>query len=110
LLALPWFEPLIARAEARILAVRDRLRDRRRTKARVPAPAGRPVVVRPLSEHAAAAVHEPVPAGRAARSPAYLAPGPHTSRAERSPVTPAGSRRPQHTDRHPRGTTPAPRP
>jgi membrane-associated phospholipid phosphatase len=109
LLALPWFEPLIARAEARILAVRDRLRDRRGSKAPVPAPAGRPVAVRPLTERPVATAHEPVPAGRAARSPGYLAPGPHTSRAERSPVTPAGSRRPQHTDRHPRGTTPAPR-
>ncbi|GAB2326093.1 phosphatase PAP2 family protein [Streptomyces variabilis] len=110
LLALPWFEPLIARTEARIFAVRDRLGDRRGTKAPVPAPADGPVVVRPLTERPAGTVHEPVPAGRAARSPVHLAPGPHTSRAERSPVTPAGSRRPQHTDRHPRGTTSAPRP
>ncbi|MEQ8142076.1 phosphatase PAP2 family protein [Streptomyces sp. OP7] len=110
LLALPWFEPVITWAEARILAVRDRLRDRGRTPARVPAPAGRPVVLRPLAERAGTTAHETVPAGRAGRSPVYLAPGPHTSRAERSPVTPAGSRRPQHAERHPRGTTPAPRP
>ncbi|MEY7978098.1 hypothetical protein AB8O53_17480, partial [Streptomyces pilosus] len=52
----------------------------------------------------------PVPTGRPSRTPAYLAPGPHTTRAERSPVTPAGSRRPPHPERHPRGTTSATRP
>ena len=38
------------------------------------------------------------------RAPAYLAPGPHTARSERTPVTPVGSRRPPHTDRISRGT------
>ncbi|WP_060889973.1 phosphatase PAP2 family protein, partial [Streptomyces scabiei] len=39
MLALPWFEPLIARAEARILSLRDALRDRRTGPAPAPAPA-----------------------------------------------------------------------
>ncbi|MFE1843402.1 phosphatase PAP2 family protein [Streptomyces sp. NPDC059515] len=108
LLALPWFEPMIARAEARILGLRDRLLERWRLRAgRRRAVGTPPVVVRPLTDREGA----PVPAGRpAARAPVYLAPGPHTSRAERSPVTPAGSRRPPHTERHPRGTTSATRP
>jgi hypothetical protein len=44
------------------------------------------------------------------RPPGLLAPGPHTARSERTPVTPAGSRRPPHADRVPRGTTSAARP
>ncbi|WP_030867009.1 phosphatase PAP2 family protein [Streptomyces sp. NRRL S-37] len=109
LLALPWFEPVIARAEARILALRARRRAPRGDTEKAGAP-GRPVALRPLPGRADTAP-EPVPTGRpASRSPAYLAPGPHTTRAERSPVTPAGSRRPQHAERHPRGTTSAGRP
>ncbi len=113
LLALPWFEPLIARAEAWILDRRDRLFARWGRGARRPAGSRTPpaVVVRPLPGREGPAVPDPVPAGRpAARPPVYLAPGPHTTRAERSPVTPAGSRRPPHTERHPRGTTSATRP
>ncbi|MFJ3986776.1 phosphatase PAP2 family protein [Streptomyces fungicidicus] len=110
LLALPWFEPLIARAEERIFDLRARWRDRRGGAAPAGGPVGRPVVLRPLPGRADAAP-EPVPTGRpASRPPAYLAPGPHTTRAERSPVTPAGSRRPPHPERHPRGTTPVTRP
>ncbi|MEU8586398.1 phosphatase PAP2 family protein [Streptomyces sp. NPDC048664] len=113
MLALPWCEPLIARAETEILAVRDRSRSRRAT-APVPAPVGASSVgAHPaaLAAHPArnedVPVLEPVGAARASRSTAHMAPGPHTSRGERTPVTPAGSRRPPHPDRLPRGTAPA---
>src|SRR5690606_3503124 len=88
----------IARAEARILGLRDRLLERWRLRAgRRRAVGTPPVVVRPLTDREGA----PVPAGRpAARAPVYLAPGPHTSRAERSPVTPAGSARQPPSERH----------
>jgi membrane-associated phospholipid phosphatase len=99
LLALPWFEPLIARAEAWLLGLRDRWAARQGRTAS--APSG-PVVLAPAVTDPDAAAREPVAPGRS-RAPVYLAPGPHTSRAERSPVTPAGSRRPPHSDRHPRG-------
>ncbi len=108
LLALPWFEPLIARAEDRIFDWRDHWRDRR-GRTPLPAPAvATPVMLKPLTGREAP---EPVPASRPAGRPgAYLAPGPHSTRGERAPVTPAGSRRPPHGERHPRGNTPAPRP
>ncbi|MET7292850.1 phosphatase PAP2 family protein [Streptomyces griseoloalbus] len=110
LLALPWFEPVIARAETRIFDLRDRWRSRGSRMAPVAGPVGQPVMLKPLTDHAEPAP-EPLHAGRpAGRSPAYLAPGPHITRAERSPVTPTGSRRPPHSERHPRGTTPATRP
>ncbi|MFF4907080.1 phosphatase PAP2 family protein [Streptomyces sp. NPDC001260] len=110
LLALPWCEPLIARAEARILDLRDRRRARGGVPAPAPAPApvGSPVLLNPrASAQEEAAAREP--AARSPRAaPAYLAPGPHTARSERTPVTPIGSRRPPHSDRVPRGTpTPA---
>ncbi len=112
LLALPWFEPLIARAEARILALRHRRRTHRGRTAPAPVqPAGAPVVLEPPTGHEETAAPEPVPTGRAPSRPhVYLAPGPHTTRAERTPVTPGGSRRPQHAERHPRGATSATRP
>ncbi|GAA3025084.1 phosphatase PAP2 family protein [Streptomyces glomeratus] len=109
LLALPWCEPLIARAETAILD----LRDRRRSSRAVPVPAPAPVAVPPqvvtqrTKVDEEAPVREPVAAARAARQPVYLAPGPHTTRAERTPVTPAGSRRPAHADRLPRGAAQA---
>ncbi|MFD9910104.1 phosphatase PAP2 family protein [Streptomyces sp. NPDC059063] len=110
LLALPWFEPLAARAEAWILGVRDRLRTR-------PSGAGAPVpALVPQRTPAGTATasgpgdkpspREPVAAART-RTPAYLAPGPHTARCERTPVTPAGPRRPPHPDRV-RGTSARP--
>ncbi len=109
LLALPWFEPLIARAETRVFDLRTRWRAYRGGTAEA-GPPGRSVVLKPLADRPDTAP-EPLPTGRpASRSPAYLAPGPHTARAERSPVTPAGSRRPPHAERHPRGTTSATRP
>lgn len=118
LLALPWFEPLIARAEAGIFGLRDRLRERRADAVAAP-PAGpvtAPVLLKPRSAPAddEVAACEAAPAARSARAivhpPAYLAPGPHTARAERMPVTPAGSRRPPHPDRGTRGAAPTARP
>lgn len=110
MLALPWFEPLIARAETSILAARDRRRSRRATPVPAPAPVGTPSPVvappRPATGEEVP-VREPVAAGRASRPPAYLAPGPHMTRAERTPVTPVGSRRPPHPDRVSRGTASA---
>jgi len=116
LLALPWCEPLIAGAEAWILDLRDRWRDRGTVTAPVPVPV--PVSFKPRGavQDEAAAARDTVTAARAARPPVYLAPGPHTTRSERTPVTPAGSRRPPHPDRltHPdrlpRGTASTARP
>ncbi|CAL9617461.1 hypothetical protein SUDANB145_05759 [Streptomyces sp. enrichment culture] len=106
LLALPWFEPLIARAESLILGLRDRWAARPgRT-----APAAPPAAPTPAAADQDAPAREPVATARSARTPVYLAPGPHSTRAERSPVTPAGSRRPPHSDRHPRGTASPARP
>ncbi|MGW5864029.1 phosphatase PAP2 family protein [Streptomyces sp. NPDC055239] len=107
LLALPWVEPLLTRVEGWIFSVRDLWRDRR-AGAGVPAPV---TPVPAMSPQAAAVpadepqVREPVGAPRTARS--HLAPGPHTPRSERSPVTPAGSRRPPHSERTSRASTPA---
>ncbi|WP_336111022.1 phosphatase PAP2 family protein [Streptomyces sp. PTD9-10] len=115
LLALPWFEPLIAKAETALFDLRDRWRARR--GATVPAPAvpvaPAPVLLkpRPLSaEQGVAPAREPVSPVRGSRAPIHLAPGPHTARSERTPVTPAGSRRPPHADRLPRGTPQPARP
>ncbi|MFV0136857.1 phosphatase PAP2 family protein [Streptomyces sp. HMX87] len=109
LLALPWFEPLIARSEAWILALRDRWSARLRRPAPGNRPVSTPVVLTPPpSDPAKTPACEPVSAA-CPRTPAYLAPGPHTTRAERTPVTPAGSRRPQHSDRHPRNSAPTAR-
>ncbi|MEV7388979.1 MULTISPECIES: phosphatase PAP2 family protein [unclassified Streptomyces] len=116
LLALPWCEPFIDRTETQIFDLRDRLRDRRRSRrgSTVPAPVPVPVALKPRPAPAGdspAPELEPVPSGRQPRAPIHLAPGPHTARSERTPVTPAGSRRPPHSDRLPRGTaTPAARP
>ncbi|POX49152.1 phosphatase PAP2 family protein [Streptomyces sp. Ru72] len=108
LLALPWFESPIATAEVRILALRDRLRSRGAASVPAPAPVGAPsLVVAPRAADEPAPVWEPVTATRGSRSPAYLAPGPHLTRAERTPVTPVGSRRPPHSDRASRGTASA---
>lgn len=109
LLALPWFEPLIARTETRLFDLRDRWRARPGRTAPATGAVAQPVMLRPLADRADP-VAEPVPASRSARPPVHLAPGPHTTRAERSPVSPAGSRRPPHPERHPRGATSATRP
>ncbi|MGI5374304.1 phosphatase PAP2 family protein [Streptomyces sp. CA-251387] len=112
LLALPWFEPLIARAETRIFDLRDSWRERRAGAFAPTTPVEVPVRLkpRPTAADEDVAAREAAPASRAPRAPVYLAPGPHTARAERTPVTPAGSRRPPHTDRITRGTAPAARP
>jgi membrane-associated phospholipid phosphatase len=114
LLALPWFEPLIARSETWIFDLRDSWRARR-ADAVPPAtvPVEAPVLLKPLptASDDEAAARDASSVARAARQTAYhLAPGPHTARAERTPITPAGSRRPPHTDRASRGGTPAARP
>jgi hypothetical protein len=116
LLALPWCEPLIARAETSIFDLRDRWRARRGRTAPAPAPAApvtAPVLLKPRASSGdeVPAARETVTTSRSARPPAHLAPSPHTTRSERTPVTPIGSRRPPHPDRVARATgTPAPRP
>ncbi|MFC3577359.1 phosphatase PAP2 family protein [Streptomyces yaanensis] len=107
LLALPWFEPLIARAETAVFALRDRWRSRRALPVPAPAPVGAPSPSAARAADGEAPVREPVGATRAPRPPVYLAPGPHAARSERTPVTPVGSRRPPHSDRVPRGTASA---
>ncbi|MEV5432164.1 phosphatase PAP2 family protein [Streptomyces sp. NPDC052701] len=113
LLALPWFEPLIARAEAFLFGLRDRWRTGRGQERAAPGPAplAAPAALAPCAaEQEGATAREPVSAARSPRAPVYLAPGPHTIRSERTPVTPAGSRRPPHPERHPRGTASTARP
>jgi membrane-associated phospholipid phosphatase len=115
LLALPWFEPLIAKAEVALFDLRDRWRTRLGRRAPAPAPVtpvGAPVVPtpHPAASEEAPAARETVVAGRTSRAPVHPAPGRHTARPERTPAAPAGSRRPSHSDRHPRGTASATRP
>ncbi|MET9735377.1 phosphatase PAP2 family protein [Streptomyces sp. NPDC006458] len=104
LLALPWFEPLISSVEAFLLDLRDRWTDPRTGSAPVPTPVLAPLAATEGGDTAPVRQTIPSSAARTARSPAYLAPGPHTARSERTPLTPVGSRRPPHSDRHPRGT------
>ncbi|MEU1621562.1 phosphatase PAP2 family protein [Streptomyces sp. NPDC005722] len=100
LLALPWFEPLMASAEQRMTAAWAR---RRRT---APAPAAAPVAnasmaSAQLADNPDGPLEPVVLSGRAtAPTPgvAHHPARPHTNRHERTPVTPAGSRRPP-TDR-----------
>ncbi|MBC7272509.1 MAG: phosphatase PAP2 family protein, partial [Streptomyces sp.] len=137
LLALPWCEPVIARAEAWILAQRDRLPLRPPDLSTAPRPApvaaataepvtgaavadatvpgaetedAAPAVLTTTAAGGEAAPAESDPAApvreavlpstvRTTRPPLYLAPGPHTARSERTPITPAGSRRPPHAER-----------
>ncbi|WP_406860020.1 phosphatase PAP2 family protein [Streptomyces sp. HUAS MG47] len=120
LLALPWCEPVIARAEAFVLGLREQLRARRRTAPSRPVAAGgpRPALYPPrpatAGEHDAheGPVREPVGAGSgrsgAARGTNPLATPtrthphghghphahPHPARSERTPASPAGGRRP----------------
>ncbi|WP_261717955.1 phosphatase PAP2 family protein [Streptomyces sp. FZ201] len=106
LLALPWFEPLIARTEAAIFDLRDRRRDRR--AGTVPA---RPTPVQvPVRHKPRESAQDVSPTACTPKAPVYLAPGPHSARSERTPVTPVGSRRPPHTDRGTRGTASTARP
>ncbi|MEV5988995.1 phosphatase PAP2 family protein [Streptomyces sp. NPDC052051] len=111
LLALPWFEPLIARAEVGVFALRDRLRSRRAATAPVAVPVGAPATVVPPRVAGAmdqeSPSQKPAAAARTSRSHGYLTPGPYTPRSERTPLTPVGSRRPPHTERVPRGAASA---
>ncbi|GAA3793284.1 phosphatase PAP2 family protein [Streptomyces phyllanthi] len=109
LLALPWFEPLITRAEAWVFSVRESWRARQGVT--VPTPAttrsvGTSPLRTPAQEPATATAHDTI-AARTVRSPLHLTPGLHPTCPDRVPVTPVGSRRPPHSDRMPRGTTPA---
>ncbi|WP_225838270.1 phosphatase PAP2 family protein [Streptomyces sp. NK08204] len=112
LLALPWFEPLIARTETWILDVRDRWRARRGRPVPAPAVPLTPVLLtsRTTAAESPAPEREPVSLTRTSRGTIHLAAGPHTARSERTPVTPVGSRRPPHADRLPRGTSQPARP
>ncbi|MGW7695374.1 phosphatase PAP2 family protein [Streptomyces asiaticus] len=115
LLALPWLEPAMARAEVLLLTMWRRLRERR---APVPVPSGRPVAGTPLATPRTARDNElPAretvavvrPGTATGRSPDGRPLHPvrqHTVRSERTPVTPVGSRRPPHADRVPRATAP----
>lgn len=115
LLALPWFEPLIAGIEAKVFAVREVLRARRRSAAPVPVPVGpasapaRVFVPRSPAGAEEEPARETVPAAHTPRPAVHLTPPrPHLIRSERTPATPAGSRRPAHAERAARG--PAARP
>ncbi|MFE9947036.1 phosphatase PAP2 family protein [Streptomyces sp. NPDC005531] len=116
LLGLPWVEPLITRAEDWIFAVREQWRARGRAVPSAPVAAGGPRTVLVPQRAGADATDEdpalePVAAGSrtaAAAAAAGARPRAHAVRSERTPITPAGSRRPPHADRTPRGgTTPA---
>ncbi|MFJ8213479.1 phosphatase PAP2 family protein [Streptomyces sp. NPDC096033] len=112
MLALPWFEPLIARSEAYVFELRERWR-RRLEDGRVSEPVA--AALTPLlsaggkwqPRRAGAAEGAPVAAQTAAGHSPALRPAahphpvsrPHLIRSERTPVTPAGSRRPAHTER-----------
>lgn len=127
LLGLPWCEPLITRAENWIFAARERLSARSRLVPAPPVAAGAPRPVpagQPAAAETAAQTQVRPPAatgGRPAavvtatggRTRAHTAPPAHQShpaRSERTPVTPAGSRRPPHADRTPHGGTAPARP
>ncbi|MFD9542036.1 phosphatase PAP2 family protein [Streptomyces sp. NPDC060022] len=121
LLALPWFEPLITRTEVWILSVREQWRARRRLQAAAPvAPDSPSPVLLPQSlstlgpepaeraEGCDSALDVPAAGGHTGAGNRARAHPPHAVRSERTPITPAGSRRPPHADRTPRGgTTPA---
>ncbi|MER7142078.1 phosphatase PAP2 family protein [Streptomyces xanthochromogenes] len=112
LLALPWFEPLIARAEALVFAVRAKVRERRRPStttapAPVPAPAAPAMVPQRGHDEDDVPVREPVGAASGRGSGRPLPARPYQpARSERPPVVPSGTRRPPHTERSPR-TAPA---
>ncbi|MEU6921413.1 MULTISPECIES: phosphatase PAP2 family protein [unclassified Streptomyces] len=116
MLGLPWVEPLITRAEAWIFAQRDNLRGLGRPVPSVPVAAGGPRTVLPPQPDggdvpAQNPALEPVAAGATSTRPRAHASHPtHPMRSERTPVTPAGSRRPPHADRTPRGGTAPARP
>ncbi|MET8578417.1 phosphatase PAP2 family protein [Streptomyces sp. NPDC005012] len=102
LLALPWFEPLGARAERWLLDLRDTVRTRLARRFGKEEEASASPVTGPsgglttLVRRPAAVGGDP---GHTARGPVLLPSGPHGTRAERGPgTTPSGSRRPSHPD------------
>ncbi|MEU9800101.1 phosphatase PAP2 family protein [Streptomyces sp. NPDC051000] len=125
LLALPWFEPLVARAEAYVFELRELLRRRLeegrvsepvaaaltpllsaggkwqlRRNAEYPAPVPAAAPADPQAQAAGRpAANAPSGHGPTPRPAAHLTTRPHVIRSERTPVTPAGSRRPPHTER-----------
>ncbi|MEU0149234.1 phosphatase PAP2 family protein [Streptomyces sp. NPDC006288] len=116
LLALPWFEPLITRAEVLILSVREQWRARRRLRKPVTAA---PVVPEPVllprlgaGENAREATGRGTATGSAGATahPGATRARTYPVRSERTPLTPGGSRRPPHADRTPHGNTAATRP
>ncbi|MFD5027288.1 phosphatase PAP2 family protein [Streptomyces sp. NPDC058373] len=123
LLALPWFEPAINWAEARILSARDLLWARWGDRLPIPRPgAAVPVATTSAQAPPAAGASSPAPAERLAvaePSVQQVRPGPgrthgaqrpHAGRAERPPQPSPAGRRPPHTgDRGQRGG-PSPRP
>ncbi|MFI8998118.1 phosphatase PAP2 family protein [Streptomyces sp. NPDC053542] len=112
LLALPWCEPGMAWAEARLMAALWGLRDRLGAARPLPVPASPAGVTAGVSRQRAVAedgvlVREPAVAGggrqgRPSDAWPHHPARPHTTRSERTPVTPSGSRRPPHADRAPR--------
>ncbi|MEJ8634070.1 phosphatase PAP2 family protein [Streptomyces sp. NPDC006475] len=115
LLALPWCEPLIGRAEAFILDLREQWRARRRLAPSLPVAAGGPrpgILPQRGGGRQDGADREPVaavggPSAPTSRPGTQLThtpqrPHPHSVRSERTPVTPSGSRRPP-TSRHATG-------
>ncbi|MFJ8078710.1 phosphatase PAP2 family protein [Streptomyces sp. NPDC096176] len=117
LLALPWCEPLIGRAEAWILALREQWRRRRALAPSLPVASGGPrPAMFPQRETQTAQPDEPArepvatagPTARPATAGSATGPAagtrttmhdrsrPH-ARSERTPVTPSGSRRPPHS-------------
>ncbi|MGX2998048.1 phosphatase PAP2 family protein [Streptomyces sp. JNUCC 64] len=104
LLALPWFEPTVARVEAWLLARRAAL------SRRAPKHGGSPV---PVALPGAAGVPRvTVPSPAPAKSPVresttWSAPGGHTPRPDRAPVTPVGGRLPSRRAEPAPDTVPA---
>ncbi|MFJ2115420.1 MULTISPECIES: phosphatase PAP2 family protein [unclassified Streptomyces] len=105
LLALPWVEPMIGRAERAILGVREQWRARRSPAPAPSAKVGGPrhaPVPQPLGEESPC---EHIGAGHSGRTAGARVTGQLTAqprqhaavRSERTPVTPAGSRRPPHS-------------
>ncbi len=115
LLALPWFEPLIARTETYVFAVREQWRERRRAGRPALAPEAVPQpVLLPQSlaaEGPSLAVVPSAPAGHPAPGARARAHGTHPVRSERPPTTGAGARRPPaHLEHGPRSAAGPARP
>ncbi|GAA0624158.1 phosphatase PAP2 family protein [Streptomyces crystallinus] len=107
LLALPWCEPVIARAEALVFALRNKWRARGTAAAAPPVPAGTlpGVFAQRSASEDETPVREPVGAasgGRAAGARGPARPPGTGPRPDRPPEPPAAPRRPQHSERSPR--------